>query len=308
MDMILDVQKAGYHYDDQRMIFSDISFTLAKQEVLCILGPNGIGKSTLIRCLANLYHLCSGSIRLFGKEVSGIKQAEIAKKIGYVPQAHQIIFPFSVREFVLMGRAPHIAAFSSPGKTDYEKAEEKIRLVGISHIADKPVNEISGGEYQLAMIARALSQEPAILLLDEPTSHLDFGNQIRVLEIIDRLAGEGLSVIMSSHFPDHAFLSSNNVAIMQHGSFIAYGLAEEVITEENPEADIRGGCLDYLQSRCIPSYLRTAQIRALPVQGSAPAGVHDRTPSAGRYSPVKFRIIDFFCSGAQVHVLLIINS
>lgn len=233
MDMILDVQQAGYRYDSQRMIFSDISFTLAEQEVLCILGPNGIGKSTLIRCLANLYRLCSGSIRLFGDDVSGIKRVEVAKKIGYVPQAHEITFPFSVREFVLMGRAPHLAAFSSPGKTDYTTAEEKIRLVGISHIAEKPVNEISGGEYQLAMIARALTQEPAILLLDEPTSHLDFGNQIRVLEIIDRLADGGLSVVMSSHFPDHAFLSSNNVAIMQHGSFMAYGLAEEVVTEEN---------------------------------------------------------------------------
>jgi iron complex transport system ATP-binding protein len=233
MDMILDVRQAGFCYDNKRIIFSDISFPLAEREVLCILGPNGIGKSTLIRCLANLYSLCSGSIRLFGEDMSGIKPGEVAKKIGYVPQAHEITFPFSVREFVLMGRAPHLAVFSSPGKADYAAADEKIHLVGISHLAEKPVNEISGGEYQLAMIARALAQEPAILLLDEPTSHLDFGNQIRILEIIDRLAAEGLSVIMSSHFPDHAFLSSNNVAIMQHGSFIAYGLADEVVTEEN---------------------------------------------------------------------------
>jgi iron complex transport system ATP-binding protein len=132
-----------------------------------------------------------------------------------------------------MGRAPHLAAFSSPGKEDYTKANEKIDLVGIRKIADKPVNEISGGEYQLAMIARALTQEPTILLLDEPTSHLDFGNQIRVLDIVDRLANSGISVIMSSHFPDHALLYSNNVAIMQNGSFMAYGPAAEVITESN---------------------------------------------------------------------------
>jgi len=162
-----------------------------------------------------------------------LPQVEIAKKIGYVPQAHEIIFPFSVREFVLMGRAPHLPAFSSPGKEDYAKADQMIDLVGIGKIADKPVNEVSGGEYQLAMIARALTQEPAILLLDEPTSHLDFGNQIRVLEIIDQLADSGISVVMSSHFPDHAFLTSNNVAIMQYGSFMAYGLAEEVVTAEN---------------------------------------------------------------------------
>lgn len=231
--MILDVRQAGFRYDFRRMIFSDISFTLAEQEVLCILGPNGIGKSTLIRCLANLNPLCAGSIRLHDLDIRSLNHRDVAKIVGYVPQAHEIVFPFPVREFVLMGRAPHLELFSSPGKTDYAKADEAIDLVGIRKIADKPVNEISGGEYQLAMIARALAQEPEILLLDEPTSHLDFGNQIRVLEIIDRLARNGLSVIMSSHFPDHAFLTSDNVAIMQHGSFMAYGLAKDVVTEEN---------------------------------------------------------------------------
>lgn len=231
--MILEVQQAGFRYDSRRMVFSDISFSLAEQEVLCILGPNGIGKSTLIRCLANLNPLCAGSIRLHTTKIQSMNHRDVAKVVGYVPQAHEIVFPFSVRDFVLMGRAPHLALFSSPDKNDYAKTEAAMDLVGISRISDKPVNEISGGEYQLAMIARALAQEPEVLLLDEPTSHLDFGNQIRVLEIIDRLAREGLSVIMSSHFPDHAFLSSNNVAIMQHGSFMAYGLAEEVITEEN---------------------------------------------------------------------------
>jgi iron complex transport system ATP-binding protein len=231
--MILDVRQAGFCYNSQRMIFSDISFSLAEQEVLCILGPNGIGKSTLIRCLANLNPLCAGSIRLHDKDIRSLSHTDVARIIGYVPQAHEIVFPFTVREFVLMGRAPHLALFSSPNKDDHNKVDAAMDLAGISRLADKPVNQISGGEYQLAMIARALAQEPEVLLLDEPTSHLDFGNQIRVLEIIDRLAREGLSVIMSSHFPDHAFLSSNNVAIMQHGSFMAYGLAEEVITEEN---------------------------------------------------------------------------
>ncbi len=231
--MRLDVRQAGFCYNNRRMIFSDISFSLGEQEVLCILGPNGIGKSTLIRCLANLNPLNAGSIRLRDRDIRSMDARDVAKIVGYVPQAHEIVFPFPVREFVLMGRAPHLAFFSSPGKDDHDKADAAIDLAGISRIADKPVNEISGGEYQLAMIARALAQEPEVLLLDEPTSHLDFGNQIRVLEIIDRLAREGLSVIMSSHFPDHAFLSSDTVAIMQHGSFMAYGPAEDVITEGN---------------------------------------------------------------------------
>lgn len=234
--MILDVNHAGFRYDPLRLIFSDISFSLGEQEVLCILGPNGIGKSTLIRCLANLYPLCAGSIRLHDRDIRSLKYRDVARVIGYVPQAHEITFPFTIRQFVLMGRAPHLGLFASPGREDYAKADEAIELVGIGKLSDKPVNEISGGEYQLAMIARALAQEPQVLLLDEPTSHLDFGNQIRVLDIIDRLARGGLSVIMSSHFPDHAFLTSNNVAIMQHGSFMAYGLAEDVVTEENLKA------------------------------------------------------------------------
>jgi iron complex transport system ATP-binding protein len=275
MDMILTVDDAGFAYPGGKQVFSDISFSLSDREVLCILGPNGIGKSTLIRCLANLYSICSGSIRLFGEDMLKMDQVDIAKKIGYVPQAHEIIFPFSVREFILMGRAPHLAAFASPGKEDYAIAEEKIELVGIGKIADKPVNEISGGEYQLAMITRALTQEPAILLLDEPTSHLDFGNQIRVLDIIEQLADSGLSVIMSSHFPDHAFLSSDNVAIMQHGSFMAYGLAEEVITEGNLKRtygiDVK---IDYSNSAsrhiCIP--MKSGQCRCRNPQHSECTG------------------------------------
>jgi iron complex transport system ATP-binding protein len=231
--MILTVEQAGFRYDRRRLIFSEISFALAEREVLCILGPNGIGKSTLIRCLANLHLLCFGSIRLHGRDIRSLQRRDVAKMIGYVPQAHEIVFPFPVREFVLMGRAPHLALFASPSREDRARAEDAIDLVGIERCADVPVNEISGGEYQLAMIARALTQEPEVLLLDEPTSHLDFGNQIRVLEIIDRLAENGLAVVMSSHFPDHAFLSSNRVAIMQHGTFMAYGDADAVVTEEN---------------------------------------------------------------------------
>ncbi len=233
MDMIIDVSDAGFSYDRHTMVFSKISFSLHKHEIFCILGPNGIGKSTLIRCLANLHPLCTGSVRLAGKDLTTLRRNEAAREIGYVPQTHQVAFPFSVLDFVLMGRAPHLGTFSSPGCDDYEKAHEIIEMVGISGIMEREVNQISGGEFQLAMIARALTQEPGILLLDEPTSHLDFGNQIRVLDIIDRLARDGVSVIMTSHFPDHAFLASTRVAIMQHGSFMSYGTARDVITEEN---------------------------------------------------------------------------
>ena len=134
-----------------------------------------------------------------------------------------------------MGRAPHLGLLASPGIQDTRIAEESLEAMGISHLRDKPYTQISGGERQLVMFARVLAQKPSLLLLDEPTSHLDFGNQIRVLRIVQRLSATGLPIIMTSHFPDHAFLVSSKVALMQKGEFIDIGKPEEVITDSNLE-------------------------------------------------------------------------
>ena len=231
--MILRVDNASYSYGGKENVFENISFFLKKGETLCILGPNGIGKSTLLKCLGNVLELSEGSVFIEGKDISSMSRTEIAQKIGYVPQSDQSVFPFSILDFVMLGRAPHLPFFSSPGEKDHKIAENAINKVGISHLRDRPVTEVSGGERQLALIARALAQEPEILLLDEPTSHLDFGNQVRVLNLIERLTSQGTSVIMSTHFPDHGFIGSKNVAIMLENDFINQGTAEEVITKEN---------------------------------------------------------------------------
>ncbi|MGM0771717.1 MAG: ABC transporter ATP-binding protein [Halobacteriota archaeon] len=231
--MILRVENASYSYDGKNNVFENISFSLKKGETLCILGPNGIGKSTLIKCLSNVLNLSNGNAYIQDRDVSSMSRTEIAKKVGYVPQSDHSVFPFSVLDFVMLGRAPHLSLFSSPKEKDLRIGENAITKVGISHLMDSPVTEISGGEKQLVLIARALAQEPEILLLDEPTSHLDFGNQVRVLNLIDTLASQGTSVIMSTHFPDHAFTGSKKVAIMLENDFIAQGSAEEVITKEN---------------------------------------------------------------------------
>jgi len=231
--MILRVDNASYSYGGKENVFEDISFFLKKGETLCILGPNGIGKSTLLKCLGNVLKLSEGSVFIEGKDISSMSRTEIAQKIGYVPQSDQSVFPCSILDFVMLGRAPHLPFFSSPGEKDLTIAENAINKVGISHLRDRPVTEVSGGERQLALIARALAQEPEILLLDEPTSHLDFGNQVRVLNLIERLASQGTSVIMSTHFPDHGFIGSKKVAIMLENDFIDQGTAEEVITKEN---------------------------------------------------------------------------
>lgn len=234
MGLKLQVSEAGYHYDAAKTSgFSRISFTIEDGEVLSILGPNGCGKTTLLKCLNGLVKLQSGSVGINGRDISRLPQAEIARSIGYVPQMHQPAFPFSVLDAVLVGRAPHLGWLASPGVRDTLIAEESLAAMGISHLKDKPYTQISGGERQLVIFARVLAQKPSLLLLDEPTSHLDFGNQIRLLKIVQRLSATGLPIIMTSHFPDHAFLVSSKVALMTKGEFIDIGSPENVITEAN---------------------------------------------------------------------------
>jgi iron complex transport system ATP-binding protein len=231
--MNLEVNKATFSYKKGNPVFMDISFTLKQGDIFCILGPNGAGKSTLLSCLGNLFDLEKGTIMLDGKPISSMSRIDIAKRIGYIPQFHTPIFPYSIFDFVLMGRTPYIGAFSSPKARDILLTEKAIEAVGISHMSKRPYNEISGGERQLVMFAKVLAQEPDIILLDEPTSHLDFGNQFRILNLVESLAKSGFSVIMTSHFPDHAFLISTKVGVMKDKSFIDIGPANDVITEKN---------------------------------------------------------------------------
>ncbi|MBN1191972.1 MAG: ABC transporter ATP-binding protein [Dehalococcoidales bacterium] len=236
MGLKLEAKGAGYHYDTAETSgFSDVDFSIEDGEVMSILGPNGCGKTTLLKCLNNLFSLHSGSITVNNHDISRLPRAEIARSIGYVPQMHQPAFPFSVLDAVLVGRAPHLRLLSSPGIRDRRIAEESLDAMGIFHLKDKPYTQISGGERQLVMFARVLVQQPSLLLLDEPTSHLDFGNQIRLLRVVQKLASTGLPIIMTSHFPDHAFLVSSKVALMQRGKFIDIGLPEKVITDTNLE-------------------------------------------------------------------------
>jgi iron complex transport system ATP-binding protein len=234
--MKLQVAEATYHYDSTKTSgFQNINFILEDGEVMSILGPNGCGKTTLLKCLNNLVKLQQGSVSLNGQNISHLPRAEVARSIGYVPQLHQPAFPFTVLDAVLVGRAPHLGLLESPGMEDISVAEEALEAMGIFQLKDKAYTQISGGERQLVMFSRVLAQKPALLLLDEPTSHLDFGNQIRVLRIIQKLASTGLPIIMTSHFPDHAFLVSSKVALMQKGEFIDIGSPEKVITEVSLE-------------------------------------------------------------------------
>lgn len=233
-EKILEVNNISFSYDDE-LIFEEISFSINKGDVLCVLGPNGTGKTTLIKCLNGLQDIDSGEILINGKNIKKLSFSQISKHVGYIPQSHVPSFPFSVFDVVLMGRSPYLKLTESPRKEDEKIAEKSLKTLGIYDLKDKEYTNLSGGERQLVFLARVLTQQPDILILDEPTSHLDFGNQIKLLEIVDKLADSGLSVIMSSHFPDHAFLSSTKVAIMKDKKFIDFGTPDEVVTEENLE-------------------------------------------------------------------------
>ena len=220
-----------YYLKEQSDIFSQISLSLKKGEIFCLIGPNGTGKSTLIRCIGGLLTAYAGRIIIEGTDITSMNPARIARIIGYVPQSHLPTFSFPVREIVVMGRSPHMGTFSSPSDADMQVAEKAMASVGISHLADRPCTDISGGEWQLVLIARALTQEPRILLLDEPTSHLDLGNQLKILGTIRELSRNGLTILMATHFPDHAFLISGRVGVMLEKGIPLVGPADEVITE-----------------------------------------------------------------------------
>ena len=214
---MLEVDRAAFRLPDGRTIFADLSVSLGPGEVLCVLGPNGIGKSTLLRCLAGQAPLASGTIRLDGRLLAALSRREIGRRLGVVPQSDAPVFAFTVREVVEMGRAPHLGWLASPGPADRAAVDAALERLGVAGLADRLYPELSGGERQLVLIARALAQQPRLLLLDEPTSHLDFANAMRVLELVRGLAREGLGVVMTSHNPEHAFLVAGRSLVLARG-------------------------------------------------------------------------------------------
>jgi len=225
----LSVERLAFGYPG-RVVGRDVSFSLAAGQVLCLLGPNGSGKTTLFRTLLRLIEPEAGAVLVGGATIAAWPRRRIARVFGYVPQAQLGTFPFTAREVVLMGRTAHVALFGSPSAHDWRQAEAALDALGIAHLAERPYPEMSGGERQLALVARALAQEPSILVMDEPTASLDFGNQVRVLSHVQALAGRGIAVVLSTHDPDQAFLCADQVALLHDGRLARLGPPAEVIT------------------------------------------------------------------------------
>ena len=230
--MSLAVEDLAFGYG-ACIVGQGVSFTVSDGEVLCLLGPNGGGKTTLFKTILGLLPAMAGRVTFDGEDVARLTRAQLARRIAYVPQAHAAFFPFSVREVVLMGRASHLKPFASPGRTDRARAEAALATLGVAHLAERVYTEISGGERQLVLIARALAGEPRLLVMDEPTASLDFGNQTRVLRQVHRLATADIAVVLSTHDPDHAFLCADRVALLHGGRLAALGPPDLTITPQS---------------------------------------------------------------------------
>lgn len=207
-----------------------VTLSMAQGEVLCLLGPNGCGKTTLFKTLLGLIKPLGGQVTLDGRDIAGLSRSEFARRVAYVPQANTAHFPFRVMDVVLMGRASRIGVFAAPSAYDRRIAMEVLETLRIAHLAARPYTAISGGERQMTLIARALAQQAGLIVMDEPTASLDFGNQTRVLSRIKAMAGAGLAVILSTHDPGHAFACADRVALMAAGQILHIGAPRDAIT------------------------------------------------------------------------------
>ncbi|MBE5784977.1 MAG: ABC transporter ATP-binding protein [Clostridiales bacterium] len=227
--MSIEVSKLYFAYD-AAPVLKDVSFHLGKGELLAVLGPNGAGKSTLFRCILGIESGYRGSVTLDGQDARSLSPRARAARIAYIPQVHAHAFPYSVEETVLMGTAHSVSPLALPGREQHASAMEAMEAVGIRHLAKKTVSRLSGGEQQLVLIARALAQRAATLMMDEPTSSLDYGNQARVLERVRALADRGYSIMLSTHNPQHALSYADRVLALHGGQAAACGTPRDVMT------------------------------------------------------------------------------
>ena len=214
----------------RRVVSESVDLSIAAGEVLCLLGPNGCGKTTLFRTVLGLLPPLAGRVLVQGQPVQHWPRAEFARRVGYVPQAQAGVFAFEALDMVLMGRAARLPLLARPCGADRAMALACMERLQIAHLAARRYTELSGGERQLVLIARALAQEPALLVMDEPTASLDFGNQIRVLEQIEALSAQGMAMLLSTHQPEHGLRVASRIALLGHGRLLGVGEPRAVAT------------------------------------------------------------------------------
>lgn len=228
--MSIEIRALDFSYG-KRQILHDISIDIPDATLVNVLGPNGVGKSTLFRCILGLNSTYSGTVLVNGKDLKKLSIRERAREISYIPQTHAPIYNYEVIDVVLMSAGADLGILRTPGRRHRKIAYDALERVGIAHLAERTYTQISGGEQQLVLIARALAQNAKTIIMDEPTSALDYGNTIRVLSCVRQLAKEGLSIVQSTHQPDQAFLYSDKTLVLHQGRVFAFGSPKEIITD-----------------------------------------------------------------------------
>lgn len=229
---MLEVKNLSFYYGSRR-ILNNVSLMAENGEFVSVLGSNGVGKSTLFKCILGILPGYCGTVTVDGRDTRSMSVREIAQKIAYIPQMSASAFNYSVEDIVLMGTTAGLHSLRSPGDEEKHQAEEAMERMGISGLRQRCFHHLSGGERQLVVIARALAQQANILLLDEPSSALDFGNQMRILNEARSLARDGYLVIQSTHDPERAYMFSDRMIAMKNGEVFAQGAPPDVLTEEN---------------------------------------------------------------------------
>lgn len=231
--MKLEIKDLACGYSTEKIVLEHVNFHMSDHEICCILGPNGVGKTTLFKTLLRFLSPLNGRIEIDGENISKWSARKMAQHAAYVAQNHVPPFPYLAEDVVMLGRVSSTGYFKQPGSLDYEIAHAAMEDMGILHLKDRVYTDISGGERQLVLLARAIAQEPQLLAMDEPTTGLDYGNQIRVLEKICSLKERGYGIIMTTHTPEHAFLCDAQVVLLEGDGTMVFGTASQVVTEKN---------------------------------------------------------------------------
>lgn len=228
--MKIEAKGVEFSYGSQAVL-KGLNFSAGEGDVVALLGPNGVGKSTLFRCILGFLKPQKGSICIDGRDIRSMSSAEKARHIAYIPQSVSPVYNYTVQDTVLMGLTNQLGTFQSPRPQDVERVAEVLEGLGIAHLRHRGYGQISGGERQLTLLARALVQNAGVLVMDEPTANLDYGNSWRVMERISALAGSGYTIIFSTHDPNQALMHSNKVLVLKGGCITGFGLPSEVLTE-----------------------------------------------------------------------------
>ena len=230
---MIRAKNLAFSYDGKKDIFRGVSFQLEKGEIMAVLGANGIGKTTMMRCMMRFLKLKEGEVFINGTNIKELNQSQFWKNISYVPQAKNLVFGYSVLNMVVMGRSQNVKFGYTPSNEEYEKAYDLLKEMELEHLAYRSCNSISGGQLQMVLIARALIKSPDILIMDEPESNLDMKNQLKVLEMMKKVSkNRNVTVIINTHYPEHAIRYTDKTLILGRDSFV-FNESHKAITKEN---------------------------------------------------------------------------